>query len=370
METKIVTINLDERSYDIYIGLDLLTRINDFMPDDVTGKRVFIVTDVNVEPYAKRIKDLIIKAGAVFCDVLVLPSGEKTKSFESFQKVQEWMLEHSIQRASMVLAIGGGVIGDLAGFTASTVLRGVPYVQIPTTLLSQVDSAVGGKTGINTKYGKNLVGSFYQPQGVITDIRALDTLPRRELRAGYAEIVKYGLLGDYNFFEWLEENGGEVVALDPYAVSYAIEVSCRAKARIVALDEREGGARALLNLGHTFAHALEAVAGYDGSLLHGEAVSIGMVMAFDLSVRMGLCQMQDYTRMRDHLASVELPVYADKIPASVDQLIDIMGRDKKVIAEKMTFILVRRIGDAFITQDVPVSLVRDVLTNSLEGRGL
>lgn len=365
METKIVSIDLGERGYDIFIGLNLLERIDDFFPSDVRGKRVFIVTDVNVKSYAQNLCEQILQAGAVFCEVLVLPAGEKTKSFENFQKVQEWMLANNIQRKSLIVAVGGGVIGDLAGFTASTVLRGVPFVQIPTTLLSQVDSSVGGKTGINTSYGKNLVGSFYQPVGVIADIASLNTLPRRELLAGYAEVVKYGLLGDYDFFEWLEEYGSDVIALEPFAVSQAIETSCRAKAKIVAADEHEGGVRALLNLGHTFAHALEAVAGYDGTLLHGEAVSIGMVMAFDLSVRMGLCPRDDYERVVVHLKSLGLPIDAKGIKTTAEELLEIMKRDKKVVGDKMTFILVRAIGDAFITQDVPVGLVREVLTDSL-----
>lgn len=365
METKIVSIDLDDRGYDIFIGLNLLTRINDFFPSEVKGKRVFIVTDVNVQPYAQSLREQILKVGAVFCEILVLPAGEKTKSFENFQKVQEWMLENNMQRKSLIMAVGGGVIGDLAGFTASTVLRGVPFLQIPTTLLSQVDSSVGGKTGINTAYGKNLVGSFYQPVGVVADIASLNTLPRRELLAGYAEIVKYGLLGDYDFFEWLEEYGDDVLALEPFAVSQAIETSCRAKAKIVAADEHEGGVRALLNLGHTFAHALEAVAGYDGTLLHGEAVSIGMVLAFDLSVRMELCPRDDYERVKKHLSTLGLPVDAKGMKTTAEELLEIMKRDKKVVGDKMTFILVRTIGDAFITQDVPANLVRDVLEDSL-----
>lgn len=366
-ESNTVTIHLGERSYDINIGAGVLSHIVDFLPQSVSGRRVFIVTDENVKPYAERVRAQIANAGAGFCDVLVLPAGEQTKSFKSFQKVQEWMIENNIQRNSYVLAVGGGVIGDLAGFAASTVLRGVPYVQIPTTLLSQVDSSVGGKTGINTKYGKNLVGSFYQPIAVIADTESLSTLPRRELLAGYAEVVKYGLIGDYDFFLWLEAFSEDVLALDHHAVSKAIEISCKAKAAIVAADEREDGKRALLNLGHTFGHALEAAAGYDGSLLHGEAVAIGMVMAFDLSARMGFCRQDDLARVRRHLRKCELPVNAVNIKASVDQLLAAMRRDKKVVGDMMTFILVKRIGEAFITREVPENLVRDVLGSSLTG---
>ncbi len=368
MQNKTVHIGLGERSYDITIGSALLDGVSEYLPFDISGRKAFIITDDNVEPYAKDLKTALDGAGAGFSDVLVLPHGEGTKSYERLQQCHEWMLEHNVHRNSIVFAIGGGVIGDLAGYSASTVLRGVPYVQIPTTLLSQVDSSVGGKTGINTKYGKNLVGSFYQPVAVIADIAALRTLPERELRAGYAEVVKYGLIDDLSFFEWLEEKGTDVLSLDDEAVSYAIELSCKAKAAVVEADEREGGKRALLNLGHTFGHALEAAAGYDGTLLHGEGVSIGTVMAFDLSVRMGLCSEEEAQRVRAHFEAVGLPVHAGNIKASVDELIATMRRDKKAIDNLMTFILVKGIGEAFITQDVEEALVRDILLKSLNGR--
>ena len=274
-------------------------------------------------------------------------------------------------RDSIVVAVGGGVIGDLTGYAASSVLRGVSYVQVPTSLLAQVDSSVGGKTGINTKQGKNLVGAFYQPDAVIADIETLSTLPKRELLAGYAEVVKYGLIGDAGFFEWLEEHGKDIAALDSEALSYAIETSAKAKADVVIADEKEQGRRALLNLGHTFGHALEAAAGYDGRLLHGEAVSMGMVMAFDLSSRIGLCSRQDYERVEQHLISVGLPTRASfinpAIKANADQLLDIMGNDKKVKQGKINFILVKRIGEAFVTADVPLEVVRSVLNDSLGG---
>ncbi|MGH1376534.1 MAG: 3-dehydroquinate synthase [Alphaproteobacteria bacterium] len=368
MQNKTVHIGLGERSYDITIGSDVLGAVNTYLPFDIKGRKAFIVTDDNVEPYARSLKIALDEAGARFCDVLVMAHGEKTKSYERLQQCHEWMLEHNVHRNSIVFAIGGGVIGDLAGYAASTVLRGVPYVQIPTTLLSQVDSSVGGKTGINTRYGKNLVGSFYQPTCVIADIAALRTLPERELRAGYAEVVKYGLIGDISFFEWLEEHGEDVLSLDEAAVSHAVEVSCKAKATVVEADEREGGKRALLNLGHTFGHALEAAAGYDGTLLHGEGVSIGTVMAFDMSVRMGLCLAEDAQRAREHFEKVGLPVHAGDINANVDDLVATMQRDKKAIDNLMTFILVKGIGQAFVTQDVEEALVRDVLSASLEGK--
>jgi 3-dehydroquinate synthase len=363
METKIVTIDLDERGYDIYIGSGLRAHIEDFLPQSVKGRKVFVVTDNNVEAYARDIAAQIHKAGAVLSEVFVLPAGEATKSYQHLQQIHDWMLENSIHRTSLILAVGGGVIGDLAGFAAATIMRGVPFVQVPTTLLAQVDSSVGGKTGINTAHGKNLIGSFYQPIGVIADLDSLKTLPKRQILAGYAEIVKYGLIADYAFFEWLEERGADVIALDPYALSYAIEKSCRAKAHIVQADEREGGMRALLNFGHTFGHALEAAAGYDGTLLHGEAVSIGMVMAFDLSVRMGLCEDDDLHRVRAHLQSVGLPVVLDtqKIKTTVEDLIATMRRDKKATDTKMTFILASTIGETFVTQNVLEENVKSVL---------
>lgn len=370
METKIVTINLDARAYDIFIGHSLLFRINDFIPQDLTGRNVFIVTDKNVEPYAKRVQALISEGGAKICALKVLPAGEKTKSFAAVEDVCTWMLAGGINRDSLVMAVGGGVIGDLTGFCASIAMRGVPYIQVPTTLLSQVDSSVGGKTGINTDQGKNLIGTFYQPTAVIADIETLSTLPRRELLAGYAEVVKYGLIEDAGFFNWLEENGRRVCDLDEDAVSHVLEVSCKAKAAVVQADEREQGRRALLNLGHTFGHALEAAAGYNGTLLHGEAVAIGMVMAFDLSYRMDLCTQDDVERVEQHLSSIGLPVRADSIEGldtSVDALFAAMSHDKKVKDGKLVFVTVNGIGEAFLNNDVPEALVRDVLRESLGG---
>ncbi|MCC6598274.1 MAG: 3-dehydroquinate synthase [Alphaproteobacteria bacterium] len=370
METKIVSISLDSRSYDIYIGSALLFRIQDFIPQKLEGGSVFIVTDRNVEPYAARVRDMITESKVRICEMMVLPPGEKTKSFSQVEKLCGWMLEKGLQRDSLVLAIGGGVIGDLAGFCASIAMRGVSYIQVPTTLLSQVDSSVGGKTGISTAQGKNLVGSFYQPKAVIADLDVLKTLPRRELLAGYAEIVKYGLIQDAGFFRWLEQNGSRVCALDEDALAYAIDVSCRAKAVVVQSDEREGGRRALLNFGHTFGHALEAAAGYGSTLLHGEAVALGMVMAFDLSHRMGLCPHDVVERVEAHLTSIGLPIRAtmiDGLGVSVQRLIDIMQHDKKALAGKMVFVLANAIGEAFISGDVPEDLVRDVLRDSLGG---
>ena len=365
MNTKIVSIDLGLRSYDIYIGAGLLYRIADYVPDDLEGRMALIVTDENVSSYAASVRDVLVEAGVRSAEILTLPAGEQTKSFRHYQQVCEWMLEKGISRDSIVFAVGGGVVGDLAGFAAATVMRGVSYIQVPTTLLAQVDSSVGGKTGINTEQGKNLVGCFYQPGGVVADIETLKTLPRRELVAGYAEIVKYGLIRDPAFFSWLEKNGGKLCSYDEKALTYAIEKSCQAKAAIVQSDETEQGQRALLNLGHTFGHALEAAGNYDGRILHGEAVAIGTVMAMDLSVRMGLCPPRDKERVEAHFASIGLPTHPSMIEpalnASLSQMMAVMGRDKKVSKGKLRFILMNGIGDAFVSADVPEMLVRELL---------
>ncbi|MEM7679742.1 MAG: 3-dehydroquinate synthase [Pseudomonadota bacterium] len=371
IDTNIVTIDLGLRSYDIYIGSGLLSRVGDVLPVNIEHNKFFIITDNNVEPYALNLQSLLQDEKAAVAEMLVLEPGEATKSFESFEKVNEWLLGVGANRDSHIIALGGGVVGDVAGFCASTILRGVKYVQIPTTLLSQVDSSVGGKTGINTTKGKNLVGSFYQPEAVVIDIETLQTLRKRELLAGYAEVAKYGLIADSGFFSWLEQNGKDVCALDENALSYAIETSVKAKAEIVELDETEQGRRALLNLGHTFGHALEAVAGYDGRLLHGEAVSIGIMMAFDLSERMNLIERADVERVERHFIEIGLPTKASQVrPAlntTVDELMDLMRLDKKVKNGKLRFILVNGIGDAYVEDDVSEKLVRDVLTESLGG---
>ncbi len=369
METRIVTVDLHSFSYDVYIGSGLLYRLADFIPSDVSGRAVFLVADAHMRDYTETMRGQIQQVGAKSTEILYLKSGEKTKSFGQIEKVLEWMLDNNVARDSVVFAIGGGVVGDVTGFCASIIMRGVKYIQVPTTLLAQVDSSVGGKTGINMRQGKNLVGSFYQPTAVIADIDTLKTLPRRELLAGYAEIVKYGLIGDAGFFNWLEQNGKNVCALEEDAVSHAIEVSVKSKAMTVQSDEKEKGSRALLNLGHTFGHALEAAAKYDGRLLHGEAVAIGIVMAFDLSCRMGLCPSADLERVEQHFNEIGLPTRASFIDpplgAGIDALMDIMGHDKKAEGGKLKFILVRGIGDAFVTGDVPEDLVREVLKDSL-----
>lgn len=373
MKTDIVTIDLDERSYDIYIGDGLLHGVEQYVPFDVEGGRFFLIADENTEGFAKNIETGLSAAGAKQVEGLVLPAGEATKSFENYQKTCEWLLSHQPERKSAVFAIGGGVIGDLGGFTAASVLRGLPYIQIPTSLLAQVDSSVGGKTGINAPQGKNLIGAFYQPRAVIADLDTLKTLPKRELLAGYSEIVKYGLLEDYAFFEWLEANGKAVLDLSENELAEAIQKSVEAKTKIVRADEREAGRRALLNLGHTFGHALEAAAGYDGTLLHGEAVAIGMVSAFDLSARMELCTTGEMERVENHLLAMGLPTRASMIEGlntSIDEQIRLMQGDKKVADGKVTFVLVNEIGNAFTTSDVPDDLLRAVLKDSLGGKTL
>ena len=355
-----LTVDLEDRSYPIHIGLGLLERAGDLLGPALQKPRAFIVTDENVAPhYLEPLQSSLSSAG-IQSDALVLPPGESTKSFAQLQTVVEAMLAAKVERSTTAIALGGGVIGDLTGFAAAVTLRGIDFVQIPTTLLAQVDSSVGGKTGINTAQGKNLAGSFHQPKAVLTDIKTLETLPERECLSGYAEVCKYGLLGNQMFWSWLEENGVGVVNGDPDAVTQAIEVSCRAKARIVADDEHENGVRALLNLGHTFGHAFEAELGYSGAILHGEAVAIGMVMAFDLSVRLGLCPAKDADRVRQHFNTIGLsvapPVRAKRI--RTDIFMGHMMQDKKVDDGNITFVLTRGIGEAFLTQDVP----RDDLT--------
>ncbi|MCF8496728.1 MAG: 3-dehydroquinate synthase [Alphaproteobacteria bacterium] len=371
MTSKIVTVDLGPKSYDIYIGSGLLYRTPALLPFNIQGRSVFIITDQNVQNYARDVGGVLREAGARSVETLALPPGEKTKNFRNVEKITSWLLENGVNRDSVLFAVGGGVIGDLGGFCASIILRGVPYVQIPTSLLAQVDSAVGGKTGINSTGGKNMIGSFYQPAAVIIDTDALKTLPQREFGAGYAEMVKYGLIRDSAFFNWLDQNSESLRSLDPEALAHAIDVSVRAKAAIVEIDEKEQGARALLNLGHTFGHALEAAAGFGSSLLHGEAVAMGTVMAMDLSVRMNLCQLDDFYRVERHFTNAGLLTRASFIQpplnTSVDHLIALMHHDKKVKQGKITFILLRGIGDAFITSDVPENLLRDVLIQSLGG---
>lgn len=359
-----VAVALGDRAYDIVIGAGLLAEAGELLARVLNRPRTVIVTDSHVaQAQLPALRDACTRAG-IATEAVVLPPGEATKSFAQLEFLLGRLVDLKVGRDDMVVALGGGVIGDLVGFAASVLRRGCDFIQVPTTLLAQVDSSVGGKTAINVAQGKNLVGAFHQPRLVLADVAALDTLPAREVLAGYAEVVKYGLLGDRAFFDWLEVNGAAVVAGDRAARIEAVAQSCRMKARIVAADERETGERALLNLGHTFGHALETEAGYDGRLLHGEAVAIGMVMAFDLSVAMGLCPGQDALRMRRHLSHVGLPVTAAERGLGAitpERMLEHMSQDKKVRDGQMTFILARGIGEAFITRDVTADAVRDML---------
>jgi 3-dehydroquinate synthase len=369
-------VELGARGYDIVVGGGLLAQAGALMRPVLRQDRVVVVTDTNVAALHLRRLEAGLDDAGISHAAIVLPPGEQTKDFRHFQKLAEDLLGFGIERRTTLVALGGGVVGDLTGFAAATLLRGLAYVQIPTTLLAQVDSSVGGKTAIDTIHGKNLVGAFHQPALVLADMDTLATLSRRELLAGYAEVVKYGLIRDRAFFEWLDAAAPGLVAGDAAARREAVLQSCAAKAEIVASDEREEGERALLNFGHTFGHALETEIGFGDALLHGEAVALGMRLAFDLSVRLGLCPEHAAQRVRRHYAAVGLPLAlggtANARALSPDALLRHMRRDKKVRDGKITLILARDIGDAFISREVPEGLLREFLAaeaaNSLAPR--
>jgi 3-dehydroquinate synthase len=363
-----VTVALGARSYDIVIGENLLADAGTYLAPVLNRPAVFIVTDQNVARHHLATLTGALDRAGIEHRAFVLPPGEATKDFAHLQALLDDLLDAGTERSDMIVALGGGVIGDLAGFAASILRRGADFVQIPTTLLAQVDSSVGGKTGIDTRQGKNLVGAFHQPRLVLADLALLQTLPRRELLAGYAEVAKYGLVGDEAFFGWLEVHGKDVVGGAIAAQRHAVAVSCAAKADIVARDETESGARALLNLGHTFGHALETEAAYGAALLHGEAVAIGMVLAFALSVRLELCPGQDAERVRRHLADVGLPVHPSDIKGvawRADRIVAHMQQDKKVKAGRPAFVLARAIGQAFVTREVDLAEVEGFLADIL-----
>lgn len=360
-----VTVDLGPRSYPIHIGAGLLKAANQFVKQAVGDRPCVIVSDSHVAAlYAQPLYENLSAAQLCKTRPLVLPAGEKTKSFSFIAHLLRDVLHVGIDRNSVLVALGGGVIGDVTGFAAAIALRGIDFIQIPTSLLAQVDSSVGGKTGINTGEGKNLVGAFHQPRLVLTDVNTLKTLPLRELRAGYAEIVKMALLGDAAFFEFLESNGKDVVEGKPEAQIQAIKTSCAMKAFIVGRDEREGGERALLNLGHTFAHAFETATQYDGSLLHGEAVAMGCTLAFKLSARLGLCREEDAARVKKHFAACGLPTGITGRGWNADHLLANMYKDKKAEGKKLTFILARSIGQAVIAKDVDAQEVLAVLRDT------
>ncbi len=367
--TETVRVALGERAYDIEIGEGLLDFAGEALAEVLPRPRTLVVTDENV---ARLHLPALLESLEMFdieARTLVLPAGEATKSFARLQEVTEAILAAELERSDLIVAFGGGVIGDLAGFAAAVTRRGMGFVQIPTTLLAQVDSSVGGKTGINCRYGKNLIGAFHQPALVLADTGVLDTLPRRELLAGYAEVVKYGLLGDADFFDWLETHGTALLDGDMEARRKAVAHCCRMKADVVAADEREAGRRALLNLGHTFGHALETALGYDGTLLHGEAVAIGMAQAFRFSEKLGLCPPGEADRVAAHLRSAGLPVDVraihNRLPGA-EELVAIMRQDKKAKGGRLVFVLVRGIGEAFIAEDVDAGEVAEFLREDME----
>jgi len=366
-QTEVVKVKLGKRSYDIVIGENLIADAGKRIAKLRPGTAVAIVTDGNVAHHHLSTLERSLDAAKISYRSVLLAAGEGTKNYENLQTVAEAILQSRIERGDLVIALGGGVIGDLAGFAASVVRRGVEFVQIPTTLLAQVDSSVGGKTGINSPHGKNLIGAFHQPALVLADLKALDTLPAREFRAGYAEVAKYGLINDAKFFDWLEKNWRDVFAGGP-ARAKAVATSCKAKAAIVSRDERETGERALLNLGHTFGHALEAATGYSDRLLHGEGVALGMVLAFKLSAKLKLCKPADVTRVVKHLGEVGLPVRLSQIPGTLpgpDALLSLMAQDKKVVRGKLVFILAKGIGKAFVAKNVDTKIVRELLKEAL-----
>jgi 3-dehydroquinate synthase len=372
MSIRTIRVDLAGRSYDIAIGPGLIDQAGALCRPLLAAPKAVIVSDDTVAPlYGGRLAASFDKAG-IKTSAVTVPAGESSKEFSAFGKLMNELLDRRPDRKTTLVALGGGVVGDLTGFAAAMLLRGVDFIQVPTTLLAQVDSSVGGKTGINTRHGKNLVGAFYQPRLVLADTDVLDTLPKRELLAGYAEVAKYGLIDDPGFFAWCEANGVGVLAGDAAKRTYAIEQSCLAKARIVAADERETtDLRALLNLGHTFGHALEAETGFGGDLLHGEAVGTGMALAFDLSARLGLCPKADAERVRRHLGSVGLPMRLRAIGGDnrrqwdAARLIDHMRGDKKAEAGRLTFVLARGIGKAFVSRDVDEGALRGLLDDAI-----
>jgi 3-dehydroquinate synthase len=373
-DTTVVDVALGERAYEIVIGRDVLASLGARVAALRPGVRTAIVTDKTVATHWLEKTEASLAAAGVPSSRVVVDEGEGSKSYVGLEKVSEALIAAKIERNDLVIALGGGVVGDLAGFTAAILRRGVDFVQVPTSLLAQVDSSVGGKTGINSPQGKNLLGAFHQPVLVIADTAVLDTLSPRQFRAGYAEVAKYGVLGDEAFFSWLESNHGEVFK-GGAAREHAIATSCRAKAAIVARDERETGDRALLNLGHTFGHALEAATGFSDRLFHGEGVAIGMVLAAEFSASLGMIGESDAARVKLHLAEVGLPTHLQDIAgftqeglADADALMALMAQDKKVRRGRLTFILLEAVGRAVIAKDVDPSRVRDFLQAKLKSK--
>ena len=363
-------IELGDRSYDIVIGPGLIHDIGGHIAEILSVARVFVVTDKNVaKHYLADVEQSLQKHDIAFSSHILEP-GEQTKQFSSLQTLVEDILSHKPERNVTLIALGGGVIGDLTGFTASILLRGVQFIQVPTTLLAQVDSSVGGKTGINSQYGKNLIGSFYQPKKVLADCNVLASLDDRQYWAGYAEVIKYGLIQDAQFYQWLKDNHHLIASRDLGAMTHMVKESCACKADIVSRDEREQGVRALLNFGHTFGHAMEACSGYSDVLFHGEAVAAGMVMAATLSAGMGLCDATVAQDLAQYLTSCNLPATLKDVdyPWNVDELVKAMAGDKKVSHGKIAFIVLNAIGDAHVSREVDMQLVSTVLRLSQQGK--
>lgn len=365
-----VRVNLGDRSYDVRIGQGLIANAGAEIAPFLRRPRVSVITDETVS--ALHLAELQAGLGDVQMTALALPAGEATKCWAQLERACGWLLDQKVERKDIVIAFGGGVIGDLVGFAAAILRRGVRFVQIPTTLLAQVDSSVGGKTGINTPQGKNLIGAFHQPTLVLADIDVLGTLTARDFLAGYGEVVKYGLLGDADFFDWLEANGPALASGDRALRLRAVTRSVQMKAEIVERDETEEGDRALLNLGHTFCHALESATGYSDRLFHGEGVAIGCALAFELSQRLGLCSQEAPSRVRAHLKTMgmktDLSDIAGDLPDS-EALIALMAQDKKVVDGQMRFILAHDIGKAFVSSDVPREVLKSLLDDALRARG-
>jgi 3-dehydroquinate synthase len=364
-----VPVQLGARSYDIVIGSGLLPNAADLLSGQLARKKTAIVTDANVAKHHLVTLQQSLDAAGIQHQSIIMTPGEATKSYVGLAEVCDRLLAAGIERKDQVIALGGGVIGDLAGFAAAILRRGVNFIQIPTSLLAQVDSSVGGKTGINSPLGKNLIGAFHQPSKVLIDLDLLKTLPMRQRASGYAEIAKYGLLGDATFFTWLDQNIEGVLNCGQGIVDHAVRVSCETKARIVAEDETETGVRALLNLGHTFGHALEASTGYSDILLHGEAVAIGMVQAFRFSESQNLCAEGTADRVAKHLTRAGLPTHVSQIKAKLPpppEMVEIMRQDKKASNGKLTFILTRGVGEAFIAKDVDDDRVKEFLKKDMQ----
>ena len=363
---KIVTVAFSAKeapSYDVVIGQSIATEAATLIRLRLGNRRCIIITDSIVEPlYRARLEAFLTAGGHDVLETITVPAGEASKNFTQISFILDKILAARPDRKTLIIGLGGGVVGDLAGLAASLVLRGLDLVQIPTTLLAQADSAIGGKNGIDTAYGKNTIGTFYQPRLMLADVTMLDSLPARELKAGYAEIVKYGLINDPEFFKWCVAHGGQLLAGNHDAQIHAINVSCRAKAQIVIDDELEqNDKRALLNLGHTFGHALEMASGFGNLLVHGEAVAIGMLMAFRLSVKQGLCSSRDYDEIKEHFTAIGLPATPPSYPYDINRLIELMAQDKKSEKGEITLILARGIGHAFVSRNVSVRDIRSVL---------